>query len=117
MSPIDFDSLAGVADDEYKDPAVPVALGLIVARPAARAEDLNVEADAFADSMRGLPLVAFIETDDSDPDVERFANASEYQRAMDWIRPPTLEEAFAWEAQRISERLERWADRLEEIET
>jgi hypothetical protein len=112
---IDFDSLAGIADDEYSDPNVPVALGLVVAAKARRGEDLNIEAQAFVDSTRGLPLILFIELADDDPTVECFGNAEEYQRAMDRLTPPTEEEAIAWENARISEQLQKWADRLEEV--
>ncbi len=112
---IDFDSLTGIADDEYVPDDVIPPRGLVVAEKAKTGNDLVLESFAFLDSTRGMPLVVFIETDDTDPSVERFANATEYQKAMDWIRPPTEQEALAWENQRISERLEKWAPRLAEL--
>jgi hypothetical protein len=113
---IDFDDLISGADEEFaRDPSAPVVAGLVVSERARHGNDLVIETQAFIDSTRGLPLVAFIETADDDPNVAIFANSADYQRAMDRIRAPTEEEALAWEAQRISERLERWADRLAEI--
>jgi hypothetical protein len=113
--PIDFDSLTGIADEEFRDPSAPVVAGLVVARKANNGNDLVLEAAACVDSTRGLPLVMFIETDDDDPNVEVFANAEQYRVAMDRFTPPTMEEAMAWEAQVISERLEKWRGRLDEV--
>jgi hypothetical protein len=103
---IDFDDMFDRrADEEPQDPRVPVKLGLVVSRKADHGDDLLEETRLFLMSTMGLPLVAFIEANDDDPAVEEFANADEYHRAMAWIRPPTVEEALAWEAETIIARI------------
>ncbi len=114
---IDFDSLfSGAADDEYVPDDVIPPRGLVVAERAKHGNDLVLEAHAFLDSTRGLPMVVFVETSDTDPNVEIFANAEAYRIAMDRLTAPTIKEALAWEAQRISERLAKWAPRLDELD-
>jgi hypothetical protein len=112
---IDWDQqLGGYADDEARDTDAPAIGGLIVAEKAKHGNDLVLESQAFVDSTRGYPLVAFIETADDDPSVEVFGNAAEYMRAFDLLVPPTVEQAQALENQRIAERLEAWRERLTE---
>lgn len=87
-------------DDNDEDEVVSTAW-LVVGRPAETSDALTLRAAALRHDreFRDASRVIFEEQEEEKGGNE-FANVAEFQRAMKLPRPPTLEEAEAWLAQK-----------------
>jgi hypothetical protein len=105
---IDFDDInSNDSDDEPRQPGAIAKAGLVVSEKAPTGQALHAEEGCYLETAK-LPFVLFMEEDDDGREV--FGNASEFQDAMDLIRPPTEQEAIAWSNDRLGAAFEKWRD-------
>ena len=97
-----FDELLIAGDDDARPDGEALPL-LVVAEKAISGEAMHDDEAAFLASATGLPGIVFAELD-PETGVEHFGNAEAYRKAGQ-LTAPTMEEALAWEARVMGERL------------
>jgi hypothetical protein len=107
---IDFDDMMSADDIERRNPRAVEVFGFVCAEKAPHGNCLIPETQCYLET-KDLPFVIF-EEESEDGSATAFANAAEFQQAMDWIRPPTEAEAQAWISDRLNVTFEKWRDRI-----
>ncbi|MCG2628842.1 hypothetical protein L6654_19585 [Bradyrhizobium sp. WYCCWR 13023] len=110
-----FDVMAG-GDDFLAGGVAPVARAgvLIVAEKAPHGSALHPEERAHLASVH-IPMVVFEVVDPTTGEVS-FGNASEFQKAMGTLAPPSIDAALRWSTERLGAVYEAYREEIERAE-